>query len=128
MSRILFLISILGLFCAAKCTDDMSFNYVDGSNNSFNISSNNLKYEPVKPMFSNSGFYDGGNKQGIPLSDSLYQKLVELAKAALDDKEAHLENRPKGSGTLSLNGKRVVLAMSSSSKQALESALRDLLN
>jgi hypothetical protein len=106
----------------------MSFSYTDGSNNSFHISPENLKYEPIQPEFSNTGFYSGGEPQQLALSDDQYQHLLKLAKAALEDKGSHLKNRPKGSGTLSMNGKRIVLAMSSESKQALESALRDLLN
>ncbi len=130
MIRTLFLIGLAIISLAAQCNQEMDFQefiYIDGSNNSFQVSAKSLNYEPMVPLYSNTGSYSGGAKQELALSAAQHQELIELAKAALLDTEHHLSNRPKGSGTLRVKDHRVVLAAASPSKGALESALRALL-
>jgi hypothetical protein len=61
-----------------------------------------FRYDPVRPEFSSSGIYSGGEpKTGdVPDANLLWRRLAALEAA----KSAHLDHRPKGSGQVTITG------------------------
>jgi len=103
----------------------MNGKYYDGSGNQFIIKDDELSYKPVKPEFSSSGTYDGGEAVTITLSEQQIQQLSVLFQAAIDDTKSHIEKRLMGSGQVIFQGKIIRLSMRSTSKSDLEKALRE---
>ncbi len=105
----------------------MDFTYTDGSGNGFSISRGKLDYSPVKPQFSSSGIYDGGDPSSIELSTEDEEKLTSLALRAFESISGHSERREMGCGTLRLEGESIFLKRNARSKEELEQALKSFL-
>jgi hypothetical protein len=105
------------------------YSYTDGSNNTYYISKDQIEYDPISPMMSNTGVYSGGP----PAKESINTEQSEQIKIAFEQAAAdtgnHLENRPKGSGTIDIysSGQTFVLRMGADSKYNLENLLKKLL-
>ncbi|GAG85526.1 unnamed protein product [marine sediment metagenome] len=52
------------------------YNYLDGNGNKYIISNELIEYIPVKPFFSSSGVYNGGDYIKKEISEIQYNKLT----------------------------------------------------
>jgi len=105
-----------------------TYSYHDGSNNGFEVWPNRIVYHPMKPQFSSSGMYDGGNPADKALSEEKFAQLKMLVDEAIACNDEHLEDRPKGSGLLKTeHGTIFILAMNGATKIRLEAFLRSLI-
>ena len=135
---ILSIISTLGLFYLGKTykpvfnhhepIQAMNFSYSDGSGNRYEIKGNRIEYIPVKQEFSSSGFYSGGDPVKKEITAVQIHQLDTLVQVALDQTNAHIERRKKGSGLVHTSKKTVILAMSATEKQELEKELKEVIN
>lgn len=110
----------------------MTYQYADGSGNVYRITHDSLSYSPVKPEFSSSGIYDGGEAKNMALTKDQYTEISTAFKAGFDNKAAHIDKRLMGSGSVSAfeNGKTVhkfILAMNSKEKEQIETVLKAVL-
>lgn len=135
---LLSIIATLGLFYLGKSyqpvfnqNEDlkpMNFSYSDGSGNRYEIKENRIKYIPVEPAFSSSGIYSGGQPVEKEITDAEAHQLDNLVQIALDETEAHMEQRIKGSGLVHTHEKTVILSMNAPTKKKLEQELEALIN
>jgi len=51
-------------------------NYVDGNGNQYIIEQDGIEYNPVKPKFSSSGVYDGGNHVKKKITQHQYSEIT----------------------------------------------------
>lgn len=81
------------------------YTYTDGSGNMFAITNAEritIEYHPIKPLYSSSGIYDGGEPLNKEVSISAYESIITLLNDAIDDKKNHLKNRIKTSSIIGL--------------------------
>lgn len=102
--------------------------YHDGSGNGYYIQSEELDYKPMKPTFSSSGIYDGGEARKIQLSEEQIKQLEGVFLEAFDDTSAHIDNRLMGSGQLSYQGKTIRLSIRSEAKRNIEKMLNSFMD
>ena len=74
--------------------------YNDGNGNQYIITRESIEYNPVKPKFSSSGIYDGGENVIKQITLHLYNELKSLVKNAIMNKSGHVERRIKMSGAI----------------------------
>ncbi|BDA79931.1 hypothetical protein LPTSP3_g28610 [Leptospira kobayashii] len=85
-----------------------------------------IQYIPVTAEQSSSGTYSGGDPVTKIINEREYSVLVDYFHRALDRKKIRIQNRIKGSGFVSVEGKQkqaYVLDGSSVEKKELESYL-----
>lgn len=92
----LFLIFFL-LNCGAKeMTQNTIYKYLDGNGNEYllrNDKTITLEYYPVKPEFSSSGTYSGGEYKEIVINQSQYEAIVKILTHAFKNKEIQMDKR-----------------------------------
>lgn len=78
----------------------IQYKYHDGNANAYllNTRTRQLRYLPVKPHESSSGFYDGGKPWSRTLTGAQYAQLTTLLEKALAARADHVRLRRKGSG------------------------------
>lgn len=105
--------------------------YGDGSANIYRVTPTTIAYEPVKPKFSSSGFYDGGTPVLKNITNLEYIAVVQQVEQALANKAEHIEQRTKMSGSVTIHTKdskiNFILAAKSSAQKELEMLLKKLL-
>lgn len=110
--------------------------YFDGCNNGFTLYSENgndiyLEYDPVKPIESSSGEYDGGDYIKEKITRDQYERISALANKIAENKDIHIKNRVMTSGLLIVNiegvEKRIIIEPSSNEKIEFENELKKLL-
>lgn len=77
------------------------YSYADGSGNLYVVEggeSCTLEYDPVKPVESSSGVYDGGDYVKREISRAEYERIAAIFSRAFAEKESHIENRVMLSG------------------------------
>lgn len=82
-------------------TSKPTYTYADGSNNRYElrIDTCTLRYLPIKPAESSTGFYDGGIPFTITISEEDCSALIRLLGQAIEEKSFHdTEGRKKGAG------------------------------
>lgn len=104
----------------------MSIRYIDGNNNAYTIDPDRVAYEPVPMAQSSSGMYSGGEPKSAALTRAQHAAFVALFERILADSAIHLATRPKGCGTVIVDGKRTFF--SSPVKDELETALKAALS
>ena len=77
-----------------------SYNYLDGAGNRYSISANQIKYDPVKPEFSSSGTYDGGNPYTININAAVFSEIKTLCEKLISNDALHLSKREMGTGKI----------------------------
>ena len=105
--------------------------YVDGSGNRYILESEEgkavVKYEPMTPERSSSGFYYGGEPFERDIDVKLFNQIAEIAMQAIQTKSSHINRRIMGSGMLTIeinNSKqKAILAPNSRIKENLEKLL-----
>ena len=120
----------LGLVAATHISaEPTTYQYLDGNGNRFLItgeSKKTIQYIPVTAEQSSSGTYSGGDPVTKIINEREYSVLVDYFHRALDRKKIRIQNRIKGSGFVSVEGKQkqaYVLDGSSVEKKELESYL-----
>ena len=79
--------------------------YCDGSGNEYIINNEpkfTIEYNPVKPLESSSGIYDGGEYVKREISELQYNKIVLSIRDAIKNREIYINERVKGSGMIIL--------------------------
>ena len=77
-------------------------NYGDGNGNQYVIEQESIEYNPVKPINSSSGIYDGGEHVKKTLATHEYNEIMSIFKDAMADEASHVKNRVKGSGSVTI--------------------------
>lgn len=132
MKKFLFipLFFIFGCMNAQKI--DAVYNYADGSNNVFMITSDSLEYKPMTPIRSSSGTYSGGEAKKVSITKDEFEKIESLFNQAIENKSMHIEKRVMMSGMLTVkNGEdsqTFIFGARSKSKADIEKALRNIIN
>mgnify|MGYP006279404565 CR=1 FL=1 len=79
--------------------------FIDGNGNKYIIRNRNditIEYIPIESKLSSSGVYDGGVYKKAQISSSEFQKVRDLLIDALNNEQAHIQNRIKLSGIVIL--------------------------
>ncbi len=79
--------------------------YLDGSGNEYIINNEakiTIEYNPVKPLQSSSGIYDGGDYVKKEISEIQYDKIISTLREAIENRDIYINNRVKGSGMIIL--------------------------
>ena len=83
-------------------------NFGDGNGNQYIIEKDSIEYNPIKPKFSSSGVYDGGDHIKKKITQQQYNKIESIFKGALANKTSHIRNRVKMSGAITMQEGKVV--------------------
>ena len=83
-------------------------NYGDGNGNLYIIEQDTIEYNPIKPKFSSSGIYDGGDYVKKKITQQQYNKIASIFKKAIANKASHIKNRVKLSGAITMQEGKVV--------------------
>ncbi len=106
-------------------------NYGDGNGNQYIIEQESIEYNPVKPKFSSSGIYDGGDQVKKKITQHQYNKIALIIKEAIANKASHIKNRVKSSGAITIQEGNVVksciLSPNSEELNEIEKILNDII-
>ncbi len=106
-------------------------NYGDGNGNQYIIEQDTIEYNPIKPKFSSSGIYDGGDYVKKKISQQQYNKIVSIFIEAIANEASHIKNRVKLSGVITMQeGKAVkscILSPNSEELREIEKILKDII-
>ena len=106
-------------------------NYGDGNGNQYIIEQVSIEYNPVKPKFSSSGIYDGGDHVKKSITQQQYDKLASIFKEAIANEASHIKNRVKMSGTITMQEgnavKSCILNPNSEELNEIEKILKDII-
>jgi len=106
-------------------------NYSDGNGNQYIIEKESIEYNPVKPKFSSSGIYDGGDHLKKVITQQQYNKIVSIFKIAFANKASHIKNRVKMSGVITIQEgtavKSCILNSNSEELDEIEKILKDII-
>ncbi len=110
------------------------YKYYDGSGNAYIIKYKEkifIEYIPIKPTFSSSGFYNGGNYVKKEISKAKFNKIMSIINEGLSNKESHIKNRVKMSGMITIQEKNkektCILSPNSKILIIIEKQLQDLI-
>lgn len=108
------------------------YKYLDGNGNKYIIKNDVIEYMPVKPSFSSSGVYNGGNYSKKELSKTQYNQLTTILNVAIKNKKIHIKNRVKMSGMIVIQEDNkenaYILSPNSEEVQKIESLLQDTIS
>ena len=79
------------------------YRYLDGNGNEYVIKGEphiSLEYNPIKPLHSSSGIYDGGEHKKKQITSQQYKNIIKILEKAVAKKEIHMINRVKLSGMI----------------------------
>jgi len=103
--------------------------YGDGNGNQYIIEQGSIEYNPIKPKFSSSGIYDGGDYVKKKISQQQYNKITSIFKEAIANEASHIKNRVKLSGAITMQeGKGVkscILSPNSEELREIEKMLKN---
>ncbi len=77
-------------------------NYGDGNGNQYIIEQESIEYNPIKPKFSSSGIYNGGEHVKKAITQHQYDKIESIFKEAIANEASHIKNRVKISGAITI--------------------------
>jgi len=114
--------------------DIKSCRYCDGSGNEYIINYGPkfiIEYNPVKPLESSSGIYDGGEYVKREISELQYNKIILIISDTIKNREIRINDRVKGSGMIILQNenKETVYILEPGSKEIdkIEEVLHELI-
>ena len=103
--------------------------YGDGNGNQYIIEQESIEYNPIKPKFSSSGIYDGGDRDKKKITQQQYNKIALIIKEAIANQASHIKNRVKMSGVITIQEGNVVksciLSPNSDELNEIEKLLKD---
>ncbi|MHA1193437.1 MAG: hypothetical protein ACTSP9_14300 [Promethearchaeota archaeon] len=106
-------------------------NYVDGNGNQYIIEQDGIEYNPVKPKFSSSGIYDGGNHVKKKITQHQYNKIALIIKKAIANEASHIKDRVKMSGAITIQEvnavKSCIISPNSEELNEIEKILKDII-
>ena len=106
-------------------------NYGDGNGNQYIIEQESIEYNPVKPKFSSSGIYDGGDHVKKKITQHQYDKIALIINEAIANKANHIKNRVKMSGVITIREgnavKSCILNPNSEEMNEIEKILKDII-
>jgi len=106
-------------------------NYGDGNGNQYIIEQDSIEYNPIKPKFSSSGIYDGGDHVKKKINQQQYHKIASIIKKAIANKASHIKNRVKMSGLITIQEanavKSCILSPNSEELNKIEELLKDII-
>lgn len=108
-----------------------TYEYADGSANLYLLTQTQLRYVPVKPENSSTGFYSGGDPKTVSITQSQYDELKKLFDGALSNTDIHITDRMKTSGMISRlgsNEKQCIIKPRCAEMQQIEGLLKSILN
>ena len=115
--------------------EEKTYGYYDGSGNGYiaiDQYNSTIEYDPVKPAFSSSGIYDGGDYKKKEISKSQLNEIITVFNVAINNKEIHIKDRMKTSGMITIQieneSKTYILAPDSEEKNEIEKKLKEILN
>jgi hypothetical protein len=82
---------------------DKVYEYIDGSGNKYVLTQDEkyiIEYIPIKPEFSSSGVYDGGEYLKKEIKEAEHDSIALILSKAIQNKKEHIDNRLKGSGMI----------------------------
>ena len=110
---------------------NITISYSDGNGNQYIIEHENIEFNPVKPKFSSSGIYDGGDHIKKKITPQQYDKIASIFSKAIANKASHIKNRVKMSGAITIQeGKAVkscILSPNSEELNEIEKILKDII-
>lgn len=121
-------IIILTISCMSKTP--VQYEYADGSANIYLLTENELRYLPVIPEESSTGFYSGGDPKTVVVTPTQFNELKSLFDLALEKTSIHIPDRMKTSGMISVMGsskKQCIISPNSDEKKVIEAALKKTL-
>ena len=105
--------------------------YGDGNGNQYIIEQESVEFNPVKPKFSSSGIYNGGDHVKKLITQQQYNKITSIIKKAIANKASHIKNRVKMSGAITIREENVVnsciLSPKSEELNEIEKILKDII-
>jgi hypothetical protein len=109
----------------------ITINYGDGNGNQYIIEQDSIEYNPIKPKFSSSGIYDGGDHVKKKITPHQYNKIVTTFKDAIANTASHIKNRVKMSGVITIQEgnsvKSFKLSPNSEELNEIEIILKDII-
>lgn len=106
-------------------------NYGDGNGNQYIIEQESIVYNPVKPKFSSSGIYDGGDHVKKKITQHQYNKISSIFKEAIANEAIHIKNREKMSGVITIREenavKSCIISPNSEELNEIEKILKDII-
>ncbi len=119
------------MFICEKKEFTIMINYGDGSGNQYIIEQESIEYNPVKPKFSSSGIYDGGEHVKKTITQHQYEKIASIFTKAMANEASHIKNRVKGSGAITIQEGNTVkscnLSPNSEQLNEIERILKDII-
>lgn len=104
---LIYFFSIMKTFSQETTT---SISYSDGNANKYEIKKRSIEYIPVKPEFSSSGIYDGGNAVKKKITKEEFLNIASMAWEIESANGSKITDRVKGSGKFSINSKEKSVA------------------
>jgi len=105
--------------------------YSDGNGNQYIIEQDSIEYNPVKPKFSSSGIYNGGDHVKKKITQQQYNKIALIFKEAIANGASHIKNRVKMSGVITIqegnNVKSCILNPTSEELNEIEKIIKDII-
>ena len=112
-----------------------TYKYHDGSGNTYLIKGQGKKtieYIPIKPEFSSSGMYNGGEHVKKEISEKQYDEIIVFMDEAIRNKTIHISSRIKTSGMIVVKDadseNKCLLSAKSKVLLEIENLLHKLLN
>jgi hypothetical protein len=112
-----------------------TYKYLDGSGNSYIIEDEGKKtieYVPVKPEYSSSGVYDGGEHIQKEISELQYDEITSIMDEVMRNKASHISSRVKTSGMIVVkeadSEKTCLLSKKSKVLHEIEKKLHDIMS
>lgn len=109
--------------------------YCDGSGNEYIINNKpkfTIEYNPVKPLQSSSGIYNGGDYVKKEISELQFDKIISTLREAIEKRDIYINDRMKGSGMIIFQeeDKKNVYILEPGSKEIeiIEKSLRDTID
>ena len=125
-----FLLLTLQLFSCMNTSP--YFEYADGNGNLYIITDSTLRYAPVSPEKSSSGFYSGGAGKTKPITSPQFAAIQRLIMQAIDKPSDHISERVKMSGAISViegnDRKQYILSPRSATQIDIETTLKEIIS
>jgi len=105
--------------------------YGDGNGNQYIIEQESIEFNPIKPKFSSSGIYDGGDHVKKKITQQQYNIIASIFNKAMANEASHIKNRVKMSGLITMQQGKVVksciLNPNSEELNEIEKILKDII-
>lgn len=100
--------------------EDATFTFVDGSNNTYTITQEEINYDPITPEESSSGEYSGGDPAKAKVKMREFEALIEIISEAMAATDQHAASREMGTAIVSkvVEGEKTSVMLKRGSKMS----------